>query len=112
MKQNIPSYIRPSAFLGTIIGLVLGVLMTIPIIQLLVIFVFFGIGSIVTILLMKNHFRDKFETKDGIIIGGIAGFVSVISASAVFLVLALLLGSIFSGTYDMIRAFFMSFSDI
>ncbi len=110
MQKNIPSYIKASAFLGIIIGLVLGVLMTIPVIQLFAVFVFFGVGSIVTMLLKQNHFINTFQTKGGIIIGGISGFLSVISASVVFLILALLFGSIFSGTYDMIRAFFMSFS--
>ena len=110
MTQNLPSYIRPAAFLGAIIGLVLGVLMILPIIQLFAVFIFFGVGSIVMIMLKQNHFRDSFQTKDGMIIGGISGFVSVLSASLIFLILALLFGNIFSGTYDLIRAFFMSFS--
>ena len=110
MIQEFQSYIRPSAFLGAIIGLILGVLMTIPIVQLFAIFVFFGVGAIVTLMLIKNHFINSFESKGGVIIGGVSGFVSVISASVSFLILALLFGSIFSGTYDMLRAFFMSFS--
>ncbi|MCR4880862.1 MAG: hypothetical protein K6A44_02805 [bacterium] len=108
--QNLPAYLRPSAFLGGVIGLVLGFLLAIPIIQLFVVFVFFGIGAITVFMLKQNHFMDSFEQKDGIIIGGVSGFVSIITATVSFLVLALLLGSIFAGTYDMIMAFFGSFS--
>lgn len=108
--QQLPAYIRPSIFLGSVLGLILGFLLAIPIVQLFVIFIFFGIGAIVTMLLKQNNFTDKFEQKDGIIIGGVSGFMSVIAASVSFLLIALIIGAIFKGTYDMILAFFMSFS--
>ena len=108
--QNLRNYIRPAGFLGAVLGLILGFLLVIPIIQLFVIFVFFGVGAIVVMMLRQNNFMEKFSPKDGIIIGGAAGFVSVIAASISFLLLALLFGLIFKGTYDMILAFFMSFS--
>ena len=112
MTKNLPLYIKLSVFFGTIIGIILGILMTIPIIQLFAIFIFFAVGSIVMFLLKKNNISDGFQTKDGVIVGGISGFCSAISASIVFLILALIVGSIFSGTYDMIKAFFMSFSSV
>lgn len=108
--QKLPAYIRPAAFLGGIIGLGLGFLLAIPIIQLFIVFIFFAIGAIVIILLSQNHFMEKFEQKDGIIIGGVSGFVSVITASICFLAIALIFNGIFNGTYGMILAFFTSFS--
>ena len=107
--QKVSEYIKPVIFLSAIIGLNLGILLAIPIIQLFVIFVFFAVGAIVTVLFKKNKVVDVLGTKQGIIIGGTSGFVSVIFASVSFLLLALLTGSIFSGAYVMIRSFFMSF---
>ena len=108
--EKFPTYIKPAIFLGAIFGLGLGILLALPIVQLFVIFLFFGIGAFVVLMLRQNNFIQNFEQKDGAIIGGIAGFVSVISASIAFLAIALVSGSIFAGSYGMIRAFFMSFS--
>lgn len=105
-----PAYIKPSIFLGIIFGLILGILLTIPIIQLFVIFVFLGIGAFVALLLKQNKFLEKFEQKDGIIIGGVAGFVSVIGATISFLSIVFIAELFFSGAFAMIKSFFSSIS--
>ena len=110
MCRNMFNYIRPAIFFSILSGLVLGVLLSIPVIQIFIVFLFFALGGIITILLKRSRFIEIPEIKDGIIIGCISGFVSVIAASVSFLICAAILSSIFSGMYSMVTAFFTSVS--
>jgi len=96
MLERLPNYIKPTAFLSIILGLVFGVLLLIPIVQLFMIFPFWLIGGIVVYLLKKHNFVGQFGQKEGIIFGSVAGMTSVVAASISFIPLSMLIGAIFN----------------
>ncbi len=96
MFDKLPNYIRPTAFLSTIAGLILGILLLIPVVQLFVLFVIWFVGAAIVYLLKKNNFIGQFTNKEGIVIGCISGMFSVIGASITFLPLSMLIGAIFN----------------
>ena len=103
-------YIRPLMFFSIITGLILGILLSLPVIQIFSAVLFFMVGALVCVMLKNKHFVENISQKDGIIIGCISGFVSVVAASVSFLLFAGILNVIFSGMYAMITAFFTSVS--
>ena len=104
------NYIRPLIFFSIIIGLCFGILLAIPVVQIFIVFLFFVVGGVSVLLLKRSRFLQDISTQDGIIIGCISGFVSVLAASVSFLFFAAILSSIFSGMYSMVTAFFASIS--
>ncbi len=95
MIDRLPIYVKPAAFLSILMGLLFGILLLVPIIQLFMIFAFWIIGGVVVYLLKKNNFIGQFGQREGIIIGCVSGMVSVFAASAVFLPISMLVGAIF-----------------
>ena len=95
MLERLPNYIKPTMFLSILAGLVLGVLLFIPAIQILAIFLFWLIGGMVIYLLKRNNFIGQFGQKEGIVVGCITGMMSIIAASVSFIPLSLLIGAIF-----------------
>ena len=102
------NYIRPLMFFSIIAGLVLGFLLAVPVIQIFVAVLFFAVGAAVFVMLKNKQFLENVNQKDGIIIGCVSGFVSVIAASVSFLFFAGIFNIVFSGMYAMITAFFTS----
>ena len=95
MLERLPNYIKPTIFLSVLAGLILGILLFIPAIQILAIFLFWFVGSMVIYLLKRNNFIGQFTQKEGIVVGCITGMLSIIAASASFIPVSLLVGAIF-----------------
>ena len=51
MLEKLPTYIKPSVFLSVLAGLILGVLLVIPLFQILALFLFWLVGGLVIYLL-------------------------------------------------------------
>ena len=96
MLEKIPNYVRPTAFLSVIMGLFFGVLLLIPIVQLFMIFAFWLVGGVIVYLLKKSDFIGQFTQKEGIIIGSVAGMMSVVAAAISFVPLSMIVGAIFN----------------
>ena len=96
MLEKLPNYIKPAAFLSIIAGLMLGILLLIPVIQLFVLFAIWFVGAAIVYLLKKNNFIGQFTNKEGIVIGCISGMLSVVAASVSFIPLSMIIGAIFN----------------
>lgn len=94
MLDKLPNYIKPTMFFSVVMGLVLGVLILVPIVQLFIILAFGLIGGIVAFLLRKNNFIGQFREKEAIIIGCVTGMSSVLAASVSFLPISIIVGAI------------------
>jgi len=95
MLDRLPNYIKPTMFLSILAGLVLGILLLVPAVNILTIFFFWLVGSMVIYLLKRNNFIGQFGQKEGIVVGCITGMISIVAASISFIPLSLLLGAIF-----------------
>ena len=95
MLDRLPNYIRPTVFLSAIFGLVLGILLVVPVVQLFLIFLFWIIGAVIVYMLKRNNFIGQFSQREGIIIGSISGMISVIAAAVSFIPLSMIVGAIF-----------------
>ncbi|MCQ2957394.1 MAG: hypothetical protein MJ180_00665 [Candidatus Gastranaerophilales bacterium] len=95
MLERLPNYIKPTVFLSILAGLVLGILLLIPALNILALFLFWLVGGMVIYLLKKNNFIGQFTQREGIIVGCITGMISIIAASVSFIPLSLLIGAIF-----------------
>jgi len=94
MLDRLPNYIKPVAFLSILMGLIFGVLLVIPIVQMFMIFAFWIVGGVIAFLLKRNNFIGQFGQKEGIIIGSVAGMISVVAAAVSFVPLSLIIGAI------------------
>lgn len=95
MLDRLPNYIRPTVFLSAIFGLISGVLLVIPVVQLFMIFLFWIIGALIVYMLKRNNFIGQFTQKEGIIIGTVSGMISVLAAAVSFIPLSMIVGAIF-----------------
>ena len=94
MLDRLPNYIKPTMFFSVVLGLILGVLLLVPIVQLFIILAFGLIGGIVAFLLRRSNFIGQFGEKEAVIIGCVTGMASVLAASVSFLPLSIILGAI------------------
>jgi len=89
--------IKPSITLGAISGAVLGVILLIPLINTFSCFILFTVvGAGIIYYLKKNSFIGMLSVQDGAMIGAISGFVSLVTASLVYLPVSYILGLIFN----------------
>jgi len=95
MIDRLPIYVKPAAFFSILMGLLFGILLLVPIVQLFMIFVFWLVGGIIVYMLKKNNFVGQFGQREGIIIGSVSGMLSVLAASVSFLPFSMLIGVIF-----------------
>lgn len=96
MLEKLPNYIRPTLFFSIILGVIFGILLVVPIVQLFMLFAFWIMGGLIVFLLKKNNFIGQFTQKEAIIIGCVSGMISVFSAAIIFLPLSALIGAIFN----------------
>jgi len=91
------NFIRPSFFLGAILGLIFGILLLMPFIAPLVFFLVFLVAGVIVIIIMKKtNSIGIISLQDGCLIGALAGFSSLLSASAVFIPVSFLINKIFN----------------
>ena len=95
MIDRLPIYVKPAIFLSVLAGLLFGILLLVPVVQLFMIFVFWIVGGFIVYMLKKNNFVGQFGKREGVIIGCVSGMISVLAASIIFLPLSMLLGAIF-----------------
>ncbi|MDD3012692.1 MAG: hypothetical protein PHC34_03210 [Candidatus Gastranaerophilales bacterium] len=89
--------IKSSLTLGAITGAILGVILLIPFINSFSCFILFTVvGAGIIFYLKKNSFIGVLSLQDGAMIGAISGFISLITASLVYLPASYILSLIFS----------------
>ena len=89
--------VKQVSILSFIIGLVLGIFLLIPLINLFVfIFAMFLIGGAIVLFLKKYNMIGIIDIKEGAIIGTLAGFASFLGLSASYLPVSTLISLIFS----------------
>ena len=106
--EKLPIYIRPTIFLSIVLGAAIGILLAIPIIQLFIFFAFWIIGGIIVFLLRPSNFLYQAAEKEGIIIGCVSGFISIIAATITFLPLSAIVGFFYKAPF--VLSFFSSLS--
>ncbi|OGI04469.1 MAG: hypothetical protein A2Y25_05910 [Candidatus Melainabacteria bacterium GWF2_37_15] len=90
-------FILPSIHLGAIAGVIFGILLLIPFVSPFVFFLMFILsGAGVIVVLKRYNSVGILSIYDGCSIGAIAGFISLIAASIVYIPVASLLGGFFS----------------
>ena len=93
-------FIRPALFLGAILGVLFGILLLIPFIAPFMFFLVFILAGIIVIVIMKKTNSAGIITlQDGCLIGALAGFISIITTSAVYIPAAILIDKLFN-TYS------------
>ena len=89
--------IKQVSFLSFILGLFLGILLLIPVINLLTfLFVMFFVGGAIVLFLKKFNMVGIIDIKEGAVIGAIAGFTSFLGVCTSYIPISSLLGLIFS----------------
>ncbi len=92
-------FIKPSIALGVISGIIFGILLLMPFISPLMFFLMFLLAGIIVIVVLKKTSTAGIITlQDGTILGSIAGFVSLLSASAVYIPSAYLIKLVFNNS--------------
>lgn len=87
----------PSLKIGVLSGVILGILLLIPFISPLIFFLMFILSGIAVIVILKRHNSvGLLSIYDGCSIGAISGFVSLLSASIIYVPITFLLGRHFS----------------
>lgn len=102
----------PSVYLGAISGIICGILLLIPFISPLAFFLLFIISGIATIVLLKrNSTVGILSIYDGCSIGAVAGFVSLMAASVVYLPILFIFNNPISSLkgYDVIAILMLVF---
>jgi hypothetical protein len=94
-------YFKPTLILSAILGAVLGFFTLIPLISCLSCFLYSFVAVAVIWYMKKYGFIGFISVNDGAVIGAIAGFVSFISASAIYLPIAILIQIIFKTGINM-----------
>ena len=94
MLDRLPNYIKPVIFLSVLMGLIFGVLLVIPVVQMFMIFAFWVVGGVIAFLLKRHNFIGQFGQKEGIIIGSVSGMMSVLAAAVSFGPLSMIVGAI------------------
>jgi len=105
-------FLLPSIILGAISGVIFGILLLIPFISPFVFFLMFLLAGIIVIVVLKK-FRGVglLNIYDGCFIGSIAGFISLIAASAIYLPIVFFTGGYFSiKSYDILAVVMLVFS--
>lgn len=81
----IKTLIKPSAVLGGIIGVLLGIILLIPFLNVLGFLAFMIIGTAVVCYLKHYSFIGILSIKDGAIIGATSGFCATITTSMIYI---------------------------
>ena len=78
--------IKPSLTIGAVLGAILGAILLIPFINGFSCFILFtAIGAGIVVYLKKNSYIGILTPQDGAFIGAISGFISLTTASLIFL---------------------------
>ena len=106
--------IRQVSILSFFVGIVLGLLLLVPVLNLLsFLFAMFFIGAAVVIFLKKFNMIGLIDIKEGAIIGSVAGFASLLGLCASYLPISSILSLIFkSYTGGFFTLFFSSLASI
>ncbi len=105
-------FIIPSIILGAISGVIFGILLLIPFIAPFMFFLMFLLAGVFVIVVLKQ-FRNVglLNIYDGCFIGSIAGFISLITASALYLPITFFIGGYISlHSYDILATLMLVFS--
>ena len=90
-------FIKPSLVLGALAGVIFGILLLIPFIAPFMFFFSFSLAGIIVIVFLKKTNSIGIVTlQDGCLIGALAGFSSLITTSAVYLPVSLLIDKLFN----------------
>lgn len=109
--------IKSTAILAAIAGGAMGILLLIPFLSPFVCFAYSLIGAGIIVYLKKNNFIGIISVQDGALLGAVAGFISAVASSVIFIPIAciinLILTSATPNILNIIPAFLsMSFSFI
>jgi len=94
-ESKLKPLIKSSVVLSIIIGIFLGIITLIPLVNCLACLAYSLIGAIVVFYFKRNNLVGVITLQEGALIGAVSGFVSFISASAVYLPLSYLINLIF-----------------
>lgn len=90
-------FILPSIYLGAISGVVFGILLLIPYISPFIFFLMFILAGILAVCVIKKSSSVGLLTiYDGLLIGSISGFISIIATSIIYLPIVSIFGGYFS----------------
>lgn len=87
--------IKPSLFLGAIVGAAFGVILSIPLIQAFACFLYVFIGAGIVVYLKRNSLVGILTIHDGAFIGALSGFAALVASAAIYLPTMALLNLIF-----------------
>lgn len=90
-------FFKPSIALGSLLGIIFGLLLLIPFIAPLMFFLVFIIAGIIVIVIMKKtNTIGIISLNDGCFIGALSGFSSLITSSIIYMPLVYLRGLLFT----------------
>lgn len=104
-------FLIPSIYLGAVSGVIFGILLLIPFISPFIFFLMFILSGIGVIVFLKRHRAvGMLSVYDGCILGAVAGFISLVSASVIYVPKFFIFGKFFSlKGYDILAVIMLVF---